>query len=162
MIRKAKLREVEEIASLWNIFHKEHDANVIKYNKHTAPHMAKKKDAKKQFAKYIKRCIHSKNSTVFVAEENNKLVGYSLLLIKKNIPIFTIEKLGYMADLFVKKEYRGTGISSKFKDQAKSWFKKKGVKYISIMVYPENKHAHNIYKNWGFFNFHYELRSKVD
>jgi hypothetical protein len=29
------------------------------------------------------------------------------------------------------------------------------------MVSPENKKAHGIYKNWGFHDYHIELRKKI-
>ena len=161
IIRKAKIKEAQEIARMWNEFMKEHDSKVIKKNKKAIQHVAKLSNSQSIFAEYINTCIRSKNASVHVAEDDGKLVAYSLIKINKNIPVFKINTLGYFADLFVKKEYRGKGISSKFRDLAILWFKKKGIKYISITVHPENEYAHSIYKKWGFFDFHVEMRTRI-
>ncbi len=161
IIREAKLRDSNDILELWTEFMKYHDDVIITNNPSVKPFLEKKKNAQVLFLKHIKRCIRSKNSVIFVAEEKNSLIGYSLNQIKKNIPIFKIEKLGYFSDLFVKKEYRGKGISSKFKKKAIAWFKKKRLTTISIAVYPENEHAHSIYKRWGFRDTHIEMRRKI-
>ena len=47
------------------------------------------------------------------------------------------------------------------KDATYKWFRKKGVKTLSIKVYDANKFAHDIYKKWGFKNYHIELRKKI-
>jgi len=160
-IRKATLKDASLIAELFDEFMKYHDEIVIPSDSRLIPHVAKKKNAKSLFKKFAIKNIKSNKSRLNIAEVDGKPAGYSLIYIKDNIPIFTLEKLGYFADLFVKKEFRGMGISSKFKDEAIKWFKKKGMKYASIAVYPQNEHAHSIYKNWGFFDFHVEMRKKI-
>ena len=161
IIRKAKVKEAPLIAGLWVEFMKDHDAIVLKRDKRLKPHVEKNKGAKKNFEQYAAKCIKSRNSQLYVAEENGNLVAYSLAIIKKTIPVFKIKELGYFADLYVKKQFRGKGISSRFKDLAIKWFRKRGIKYISIMVYHENKFAHSIYKKWGMFDYHVEMRGKI-
>jgi GNAT superfamily N-acetyltransferase len=161
IIRKAKISDAPEILGMWKEFMKYHTEDLVKKDKRLIPHLEKKKDAPEIFLKYAKRCIKSRNSVIYVAEEKDKLIALSLLEIKKTIPIFRIEKVGHFGVLFVKKEYRGKGISSRFKDEAIKWFRKKDIKYLSLMVYPGNEHARSIYKKWGFFDFHVEMRRKI-
>jgi len=82
-------------------------------------------------------------------DDNGKLKGYMMIFIKKNIPLFKLIRFGYISDLYLKKEARGMGLSSQLKDIAIKWFRKKGIRYISIAVYPGNNVAHSIYKRWG-------------
>lgn len=161
IIRKAKLNDAPAILELWKEFMKYHEEDLIKKDKRLIPHLEKKKDAPKLFLEYVKGCISGKDSMINVAENKGNLVGYSLLQIKKTIPIFKLEKTGHIGDLFVKKQYRGKKISSMFKEKAMAWFKKNKVRYLSLQVYPGNEHAHNIYKHWGFFDFHIEMRRKI-
>jgi ribosomal protein S18 acetylase RimI-like enzyme len=161
IIRAAKLRDAPAVLELWQEFMKYHAEDLIKKDKRLMPHLEKKKDAPMLFFKYLKNCLRSKEHLVVVAEDNKKLVAYSLLEIKKNIPIFKAEKIGHFHDLFVKKEYRGKRISSMLKEKGIAWFKKNKIKYLSIQVYNDNEHAHNIYKKWGFFDFHIEMRRKI-
>jgi GNAT superfamily N-acetyltransferase len=161
IIRKAKISDLEQITKLWIIFTKEHDKLIIDTDPRIKEYTKKKKDAHINFKNYIKKCIYSKNANVFVAQINQDLVGYSLNTINKNIPIFTIEKLGYVSDLFIKKEYRGKKVSSKFINLAKDWFKSKNIEHMSIKVWPQNKKAYSIYKNWKFIDQHLEMRRKI-
>jgi GNAT superfamily N-acetyltransferase len=161
IIRKATLKDVSKIVNMWKDFMKYHDEVVVKKNPKTKPHLVKKKDAAKRFRKYIKTKIRSRNATIHIAEIDEKAVGYSLVYIESTVPIFKVDKIGRIGDLYVKKEFRGRGISSRFKEEAVKWFKKKGMKYMSIQVYTDNKFAHSIYKHWGFFDYHLEMRRKI-
>jgi len=161
IIRKAKLKDVSVIVKLWKDFMKYHDDIIIKENPEIKPHLIKKKNAVNVFKKFIQKNIRSKNAVVFIAEVNGKHAGYSLNFIKDNNPIFKLEKIGHVSDLFVKKEFRGMKISSKFKNEAKKWFKKKGIKHMEIVVYKDNKYAHSIYERWGFFDHKIEMRKNI-
>ena len=89
------------------------------------------------------------------------IAGYNLIFLKDNIPVFELARTGHIGDLFIKKEFRGLKISSKLNREAIIWFKKRGVKYSSLQVYPQNRHAYNIYKRWGYEDFHIEMRKKL-
>lgn len=160
-IRKAKVKEVPQIVELWKFFMKEHDNAIVKIEPKIKPYVELKKDAHKNFGDYIKKCIYSKNAILLVAVDEQKVVGYSLNLIKKNIPVFKVEVLGEISDLYIKQKYRGKGIASNFKKKTINWFKSKGIKHTSIMVWPQNKFAYNIYKKWGFIDQHLEMRLKL-
>ena len=160
-IRKAKLKDVTKIVNLWKEFMKNHDELVIKVDKKQKPYTEKKTDASSKFKKFIEKNIRSRNGIIYISEVDRRLVGYLLAYIKENIPIFKIDKLGYISDLFVKKEFRGLGVSSKLKEEVFKWFKKKKVKYASISADSRNKYAHSIYKKWSFVDYHIEMRRKL-
>lgn len=157
-IRKAMLKEAPVIAGeLWK-------NGIIKHHKRYRVYrkfIRHKKNARKMFEDFVRRNIRSPNGLVLVAEDKGKLVGYSLNYIKKDVPVFIPDKTGYLSDLFVKKEYRGKGISSGFKKRAIKWFRKKGIKIASIAAHTENKEARKIYSKWGFEEYHIELRKKI-
>jgi GNAT superfamily N-acetyltransferase len=161
IIRKAKLKDAPAVLELWKEFMGYQAEMLAEKDYRMKPHLEKKKNAPEIFFKYLNKCLKSKDYLVNVAEDKGKLVGYNLLGIKNNVPIFRIEKTGHFHDLFVKKEYRGKKISSMLKEEAVKWFKKKGVKYLSIDVYSGNEHAHNIYKKWGFFDYHIGMRKRI-
>ena len=94
-------------------------------------------------------------------DNNGTIVGYNLVQIKSTIPIFKNKKVGHLADLYMQKEFRGQGLSTKLRDASMRWFKKNNVKSISINVYPDNPHAYKIYKKWGFFEYKIEMRKKI-
>lgn len=161
IIRKAILKDAPAVMELWKEFMKYHDELIIKKDKRFIPQFVKKKESPELFRKFVEKNIRSKNGEIYVVEVDDKLVGYSLIYIKDNIPVFEIEKLGCISDLYVKKEYRMKGISSKLKDETIKWFKKKGIKDLCLTIYPLNEHAYSIYKKWGFFDFHLEMRKRL-
>ncbi|MBI4451921.1 GNAT family N-acetyltransferase [Candidatus Woesearchaeota archaeon] len=160
-IRKAILKDVPNILKLWMEFMKEHDGIIFKQTPKLMPLLTRKKDAAEIFRKFVQKNIRSKNGILHIAEINGNPVGYSLAFIKDNVRVYKTEKVGYISDLFIKKENRTKGISSRFKDEAIKWLRKKGIKHISIAVHKENKLAYSIYQKWGFLDYHIELRRKI-
>lgn len=160
-IRKAKLKDAEALASLFSEFMKYHDEIIIKKKPGFRVYLTKKQNVADIFRKYIRKRIRGKNSLVCLAEVDGEHAGYSVSFIKKTVPVFKMDRIGYISDLFVRKKFRGMGISSRFKDGAVRWFRKKGMKYISLCVYMDNRFAHSIYRKWGFSDYHIEMRRKI-
>ncbi|MBI2079667.1 GNAT family N-acetyltransferase [Candidatus Micrarchaeota archaeon] len=160
LIRKAKLTDVKNLVYL-SIELRHFHALLSGKNKTLIEFKKLKPNWKSIFKKWLIKNIKSKNSLVLVAEYWRELVGYSLFQIKDNVPIYSITKLGHVSDLYIKKIHREKGVASKFKKEAFKWFKRKGLKQLSIMVHSDNKKAHKIYRKWGFYDYHTELRKKV-
>lgn len=160
-IRQAKLKDVGEVVSLWENFMDEHDKIILKKNPRLKAYLVRKKNAAGIFRKFIQKNIKSKNAVVYIAEVDGKSAGYCLVFIKDNIAVFNLKKIGYISDLFVKKDYRGRGISSKFMDAAIRFVKNKKIKHISLVVKKDNKSAYSVYKRWGFLDYHIEMRKRL-
>ncbi len=160
-LRQATLEDVEIIVKMWVEF-MEYHKNIIEKEPRLAASLEKIPDATRPFAEWTKKNILGENSKINIAEVNGEPAGYSLISIDDNVPIFKINKIGHIRDLFVRKQFRGRGISSKFRDLAYEWFKENGITQVKLNVYPQNDHAHNIYKKWGFFGFHLEMRTELE
>jgi GNAT superfamily N-acetyltransferase len=156
-IRKANLSDVTGICVLWEQFMQEHDRIILRKSPVKKQLRQRTAAAKTGFRKHVQKNIHSSLGSVLVAVDGKKLAGYSLIYIRKHIPIYAIEKVGYISDLYVKKEYRNRKLSSLFKEKALDWFKSKKLKYAAIAYHAENTHAGGIYRHWGFFDDHIEL-----
>ena len=78
--------------------------------------------------------------------------------IKANIPIFKIRKIGHFFDLYIEPEYRRKGLGRKFLNIGIEWFQSKKIYHFSIAAHTLNPEAIRIYKKFGFFEFHSELR----
>lgn len=161
IVRKATVKDIPTLVKMWKEFMKEHDSIVTRECSTMKPYCSRKQKATSMFKRFIQKNIRSPNSIVLVAETNGKPAGYCLSQIKKGVPIYTVGKLGHISDLFVTKKFRGSGISSRFKQESFKWFRQKGLTYSSIMVSPYNKKAKSIYKNWGFEGYHLEMRRKI-
>jgi len=110
---------------------------------------------------YFRKCIRARNHLVHIAESADTPAGYLIATIRPNPPIFRVEKVGHIGSLFVRKPYRGAGLSSRFKDIAIEWFKGKGLTHMSLNVASDNTRAHSIYRAWGFLDYQVEMRVKI-
>jgi GNAT superfamily N-acetyltransferase len=160
-IRKAKLSDVNGICVLWEQFMREHDRIILRKSPFKKELRQRKAAAKTDFRKHVQKNIRSPLGSVLVAADGKKLVGYSLIYIRKHIPIYAIEKVGYISDLYVKAEYRNRKLSSQFKEKALDWFKSKKLKFAAIAYHAENTRAESIYSHWGFFVDHSERWKKL-
>ncbi len=160
-IREASLKDVPEIVRLWTEFMGHHDKLVLKENKKLKSFLVKRKNAADKYKEFLQEHFKLKKGTVFLAEVDDTIVGFTLVIVKDEIPIFEIKKIGYVSDLFVKEKFRKLGISSKLRDEAITWFKKKGLKHMSIGLYNDNKFARSVYKRWGFFDYKIEMRRQI-
>lgn len=114
-----------------------------------------------KYEAFVKTHIKSKNGIVYLVLNENEIVGYALVFVKDEIPIYRCRKLGYISDLYVKDGFRKQGISTELKNKSIAWLKNKGLKCVVVPLYPANKFAHSIYKKWGFFDYKIEMRKKI-
>lgn len=146
----ASLKDLDEIMRMAKDFDAEHFKTVTGNNPKAKPHLERRKDSFSIQRRYFARCLRSEKSRMHIARDGKKIVGYSLLHIKKNIPVYAIGKRGHFGDLYVKKEYRGRGVSSRFKELGLEWFRKKGLKAAVIGLHWGNTKAKKIYEGWRF------------
>jgi len=161
VIRKARMKDVREIMEMWKELHGDHDQNIVKKDGRLKEIEEKKKNAYIISRKWVEKHIRSKNSMVNLAYIDGRTAGYSIVSIKNHIPIFKIKRIGNVDILFVRRGLRGKGIASKFKKEAFKWFRKRGIKYVSLQVFKQNHYAKNIYEKWGFFDGKIEMWRKI-
>ena len=160
-IRTARLADVPTLTKLWSEFVKDQTEIIIRNNPNSKPYLVKRPDAAKNFSDWAQRKVRSRSARVYIAEVDGKPAGFSLIFIRTGPPIMRLRGLGYIDDLFVKEEYRGLGISSKLYREATKWFRQKGMRHVALTVGTGNEPAHSIYKKWGFFDYHVEMRKKL-
>ena len=157
-IRKAKLKDIENIAEL---FLEAYETQVDIVKKHCPQHledMTLKENNAEIFKDLIKKKIYSRNCMLYVSEDNNKLFGFILFSIVNSSPIYKHENFGRIDNIYIKSEYQGKGISNQLKDVVFNWFKKRGVNRFQLFVFQDNTQAINVYEKWGFTNRLFEMR----
>lgn len=152
-IRKARLSDVHALSLLWKEMASYHET-LLKEDPETRQVIfERKKEWSSIQAVHLKKLVRSSNCLVIVAEAGDDLVGFSIAEIKRNVPVFKVEKVGYISDLFVKEGFRKTGIASMLKDESFRWLRNKGIRYVSLKMFKGNRIAHQVYRKWGFSDF---------
>jgi ribosomal protein S18 acetylase RimI-like enzyme len=160
-VRRARASDVPALVNLWLEFSREHERIVVRKTRSFAAFYSRRDDVAEMADRFFRKDIRSRNWGVYIAEAGGFPAGYALFTIKKTPPVYKIDTIGYIDSLYIRKPFRGAGLSSRFKDIAADWFRKKGLSHMSLNVAPENTHARSIYTDWGFLEHQIEMRMKV-
>jgi GNAT superfamily N-acetyltransferase len=86
----------------------------------------------------------------FVAEDDGKLVGYVAGKIRNFNKYRKYHKQGYIEDLFVTKDYRGTGLGKQLFETMIDELRSLGCQFLATSSYYDNNNACQFYKKYGF------------
>jgi ribosomal protein S18 acetylase RimI-like enzyme len=161
VIRKARLKDIDTLISLENELYDNQVEYLRESKSQNLDDFFLKNNSNTFLKQFILKTIRSKNGLVLIAEYDKKIAGYLIIFIKKTIPIFKLEKLAEITDLYIKEEFRGRGISNKLRDEVIKWCKMKNISSITLDMLPNNIHAKMIYEKWGFKDFLVEMRMKI-
>ncbi|MNO98154.1 Acetyltransferase YpeA [compost metagenome] len=95
---------------------------------------------------FVHSQITSDNSTVFVAEYDNQLVGHLIVVggkVKRN------KHVGYIV-VGILKEYTGKGIGTNLFNALENWRAGTGIKRLELSVMVHNEAALSLYQKMGF------------
>jgi len=83
---------------------------------------------------FMKNIIESNNGKIFVAEEDNKIVGHCIMNIKeiKNHHIFHDMTNIEIENICIDEQYRKNGIGKKLFEEVKIFAKENGIKNLSL------------------------------
>ena len=106
----------------------------------------------------------SMNGKVFVAEKNNVVVGFIQGVIIEH-KVYDLShnpsKEGWIGLLYVKPDYRGSGIGQELLGKMKDYFIVQGCTSIKLLVLSDNANAIGFYKKIGFITHNLEMVMKV-
>ena len=113
--------------------------------------------------------VKNMNGKVFVSEEDGQVVGFIQSVIiehrKGDDEIYDLShkpsKDGWIGLLFVKPEFRGSGVGRELLDKMKEYFKSEECTSIRLLVLSDNIHAVNVYEKSGFLRHDLEMVLKV-
>lgn len=110
---------------------------------------------------WFEKIYNKNNNIIYVAKDNNKIVGYIYCKITsiENGPTIQLEAL--IDGIYVLEDYRNQGIATALINKIKEWAKQKNIKYLLLNVLEENENAIRLYYKEGFLDFQKELRIKI-
>ena len=102
----------------------------------------------------------SHNEVVFIAEANNKIVGYlaGSINVEQSYNTRTFAELDNM---YILEEYRKYGIGSKLVNELKTYCRSLGIQELKVTASYKNINAINFYRKNGFEDFDLTLKMKL-
>jgi ribosomal protein S18 acetylase RimI-like enzyme len=110
--------------------------------------------------KYFQKRLKSKKALVFVVEEKDRLIGYTIAFIdnfsyRKPNPICEIE------NIFIEDKYRQRGIGKALMEAVRKKAKSRHVKRLRVGAIAQNKSAIKFYHAQGFKDINLYLEEKL-
>jgi len=105
---------------------------------------------------HIRTLIEGEHTAVYVAEENERIVGYALLneRLLSYLDIFKPQTIAEISDIAVADGMRSKGIGYHLFEAARAWAKSKGAKRLELNVWEFNDNARAFYERQGMRTLH--------
>ena len=107
-------------------------------------------NADEEFKEYIEKRINDSNFKIFIAEDDEVLVGYVMGWIEYRPPIYRKRKVGYLSNIYVDETYKRHGIGKKLYLRIESWFREQQIDFIEIKADARNLEAIKSFTQYGF------------
>ena len=101
---------------------------------------------------FIKSVIESGSDDIFLAKENQQVLGFALVQQKSTppFPCFVPLQYAYLLDLVVASDQRGRGIGRQLIQAVKDWAAARKLEYIELGVLTQNEGAVRLYESMAF------------
>ncbi len=106
----------------------------------------------------IAEYLDAKDTEVLVAEVDGELLGSVYGQIRARKPFFQTSHLGYIGFMYVRRAYRGQGVSQALIESITHWFDQQHIEEVILHVYAKNPRAIKAYEKSGFENHLIEMR----
>ena len=110
---------------------------------------------------FITELIKSEEAKIFIAIEDQKIIGYIVAKIDEYPPVYILEKYGAIYDMIVTLEQRKKGIGEKLWQSALKWFKSLNLERVELSIVPTNLESSSFWKKQGFQDYMYKLFIKI-
>ena len=141
-VRKAKPEDLKSIQDLnHQLFLFDHDRD---------PQLNTQWPYEREGKDYFSKMIAGEIGVCFVAESDNKVIGYLAGSIKTEVTSYRPIRRTELENMFVVKELRGQGVGTILAKEFIGWSKKQGVEHVFVSAYAGNKDAIKFYEKAGF------------
>ncbi len=152
-IIKATEKFVSDIVKLWKEL-SDHHSNIDSF-------FTRREDGHINFKSFVTELIKSEEATIFVAIEDEKIIGYTIAKIDHYPPVYLLEKYGAIYDIFVALKHRKKGIGKKLWQESLKWFKNLGLERVELSIVPNNPESSSFWKKQGFKDYMHKLFIKI-
>lgn len=140
--RPATARDMESILRLWGAmmdYHMDNDERI-----QLAP------GALNAYRSYVSYQLNQDDSFVHVADAQGEVIGFILISISRNLPMFEPPYYGYLSDLTVGTPWRRRGIGRELVQRGCDWLKRRNVTTVQLQYYDFNRSGESFWRAAGF------------
>lgn len=93
---------------------------------------------------------HDRGVLLVAEADTQQLAGFLVATTESEVPIYQLREYGFIHDLWVEPEYRGTGVGRQLIQQAIEAFAHRGVQQIRLDTAMANEAARKLFQSCGF------------
>lgn len=114
------------------------------------PRYAMRLDVVAMYESWLPQRIADRNSVVLVAEMDSKVVAFLVGSVESNIPIYRLDRFGFIHDVWVEPAARGLGFAKALSLRAVEEFRAIGIRQIRLETAADNPGARSLFTSCGF------------
>lgn len=151
--REAVISDAERILPLWIQLMERHAEESIIFK--PVP------DFKDRIIEDIRRLISQPDTTIFLAEMEGKLAGYSMVSRSSRPAVFIKNKKAYIGDTLIDPSLRSKGVGSGLVKYILNWLRERGVEYVDLQVTISNEEGRRFWEKCGFNTVNYYMVREI-
>ncbi len=117
--------------------------------------------SKRYTTRKVREFFKDNRRQVFIAKNGSEAIGYALVMEKPGGANNIYEKIGFLGELFVKKEWRSKKIGKKLLGESIRWCRQRKLPVMTTDTSLRNKRAIKVYERAGLDQFHVTFRKKL-
>lgn len=107
-------------------------------------------DAETRFRKWVAHMAEDPRATLVVAEEGGRLIGFVLVSIELDLPIYAYGEFAIVREWWVEHGFRGRGVGKALIEHAAADVSSAGVRHIRVRTSPPDADARAVLQRCGF------------
>lgn len=107
-------------------------------------------DTAEMYDSWLRSHANNPKSVFLVAERQRRVVAFLIGTIERTIPIYRMERIGFIHDMWVDPAYRHEGIGRQMAMHAVELFREKGITQIRLETATANEPARKLFESCGF------------
>lgn len=127
------------------------------FDKTIQPHWIESEDGKQ----FLEERLHHDDSVVFIADNDNQVVGYLIGCVTEAASYRTIKWLGELEEMFVLPEFRSQYLGKQLVTHFVNWCKNKNLTTIKVEVSAGNERGLHFYRQNDFIDFNFILERTI-
>lgn len=155
-IRKATANDYDNLCELFNEIDTLHRINL--------PDIFQKPDGAAREKEYYLELVTDKNIGLFVAEANEKPIGFVHVLIRDTptFPVIIPQRYAVIDGIVITSKFQNQGVGKMLMEKAQEWATTNDAAFIELNVYEFNKNAISFYERLGYQTSSRKMRKKID
>jgi GNAT superfamily N-acetyltransferase len=107
-------------------------------------------DAESRFRRWIAHMAEDPRSTLVVAEEQDRLIGFVLATIERDLPIYLYEEFAIVREWWVEPDFRRRGVGTALIEHAAADLAGAGIRHLRVRTSAPDDDARTVLQRCGF------------